>query len=156
MKHVYFIRRADGLGPIKIGCSRWPEDRRRQIGYDVRAETVILAVAPGGLEHEGEVHRRFSAHRTENPDLPKRAYPVGGRTEWFSPVPELLSLIEKVAATGKLPPEFVSTRDATICTRRAAGETLQAIANDVGLTRERVRQIVSETKAMLARRKKAA
>ena len=35
-------------------------------------------------------------------------------------------------------------RDATIIDRRDDGETLESIAKDYGLTRERVRQIISE------------
>lgn len=159
MSLVYFLQRADGQGPIKIGCSSCPEARRRQIGSDTRLFYTLLATAPGTYGNERELHRRFSAHRIENPDLPARRYPVGGRTEWFEAVPALLGLIERVAETGVLPSGLVSKRDTTICRRRAKGETLQSIANDFGITRERVRQIIWEMKRGLAacqRERKAA
>lgn len=144
-RQVYFLRRADGVGPIKIGCSRYPDERRLQIGYFVKHPILLLASAPGGYGDEREIHRQFADHRTVNPDLPTRPYSMGG-SEWFAPVPELLALIEHVATTRALPTSCHATRDTTIFNRRATGETLQSIASDFGISRERVRQIVDEMK----------
>jgi hypothetical protein len=91
----------------------------------------LLAFAPaaGGFWDEREVHRLFAADRVEG--------------EWFNPSPALLSFIERVKISGQLPIE-TEGRERAIYRRRKAGEKLQAIANDYGITRERVRQIVSE------------
>lgn len=144
MKRIYFMRRTDGTGPIKIGCSRYPEGRRKQIGSDTKADYVILAQAPGGYLLEGNLHFKFSAHREVPEWAGTRPYPVGGSNEWFKPVRALLSLIEQVQRDGviKLAPQ--ECREQVYAQRYLAGETLQEIAADYGITRERVRQVLRQ------------
>jgi hypothetical protein len=144
IRQVYFLRRSDDCGPIKIGCSAWPEERRRQVSYDMKLNLKLLAFAPGGFEIEAGLHRRFYAHRVEPEVTWNRDYPLPGAKEWFAAVPELLTLVAEIARTGSVPLAGAPLRNAEIVTRRLGGETLQAIARDFGLTRERVRQIVSE------------
>jgi transposase-like protein len=128
MSVVYFVRRTDGTGPIKIGCSAHLEARIKQLSCDMKAKFTVVATAPGSFIEEGRVHRRF-AHLRET-------------GEWFTPTAELLDAIDAVVATGALPPIPEHDREAIFARRYLAGETLQQIANDFDITRERVRQIL--------------
>lgn len=142
-RFVYFARRADDTGPIKIGCSSWPKARVKQLGFDYAAKFTILCVAKGGLPAERVLHRRFAQHRADAPQRPERNSPIPGCTEWFEPVSAIFFLIADLNA-GRQSLPVVDDRDAKIAALYAGGSTLQQIADEFGLTRERVRQILSE------------
>jgi len=79
---VYFIQ-ADNGGPIKIGYTEEDPVRRAaslQTGNPYRLTVLAWVWAP--KSKEAELHKQFSAARLEG--------------EWFSPVPELLALIENL------------------------------------------------------------
>lgn len=146
MKRVYFLRRADGIGPIKVGCSDGPDARRKQLQCDMRLNLVLLAQAPGSLDIEHEIHRRFTDHRVVPENLPERPWPIPGIKEWFAPVPALLELIHSVRETGTFPAWLIVNRDVIIFRRRERGETLRSIADDFGISHQRVCQIAAEMK----------
>lgn len=128
---VYFMRRATGEGPIKIGCSRYPETRRKQIGINLKAEMVLLAEVAGEFRDERRLHRQFADIRVEG--------------EWFAPSAHLLATVERAKRTGRLPPAPEEDRDIVFARRYLAGDTLEQIAADFDITRERVRQILRES-----------
>lgn len=130
MTEVYFARRADGTGPIKIGVSGYVAHRLRQLSCNMKTEIVALATASGGFRDEARLHRQFANDRLEG--------------EWFSPSDSVLSGLAHMLATGNLPPQISEDREAVMARRYRGGDTLQSIANDFGLTRERVRQLLRE------------
>ncbi len=140
MKRVYFLRRADGTGPIKIGCSWSPKARLSQLCSDYRAPLVILADAPGDFMAERNVLLKFAEHNVEHPNARGQA-----QYEWFAPVPELLSFIAMVKRTGIIPLVTGDCREKLMRDRYLGGETLEAIGQAFGVTRERVRQILRRT-----------
>lgn len=140
MKQVYFLRRADGTGPIKIGCSWSPKARIKQLCSDYRATLVILADAPGDFTVERNVLLKFADHRVEHPNARGKA-----QCEWFAPVAELLAYIELVKRSGIIPLVTGECRERIMRDRYLGGETLEAISRDYGITRERVRQILRNT-----------
>lgn len=130
-RRIYFLQREDGARLIKIGCSAYPEGRRKQIQIDMKVAVRLLAETiktDSGFEHERSLHRRFHASR------------VWG--EWFRPTAELLTVIAQVAATQALPQGAEDDRRCDMARRYLAGETLRAIGDDFGISRERVRQIL--------------
>jgi hypothetical protein len=81
---VYFVRRADGEGPVKIGCSAWPTERLSALMCWSPYELEIVATWPGDEDVERQFHALFThlhSHR-----------------EWFKPAPELQDVIEAVRA----------------------------------------------------------
>jgi hypothetical protein len=127
-KMVYFARCVDGTGPIKIGCSAWPRIRVKELSGIFKAKLELLAVVPGGFTGEHNVHLKFASD--------------GLGREWFTASAELLVFIDQAKTTGKLPFPTDERREEIFAERYLAGETLQAIASDYGLTRERVRQVL--------------
>jgi hypothetical protein len=82
-KYIYFIRRADGEGPIKVGCSCVPKRRLIAITQWSPYPLTILASAPGEHWMERKLHRHFASSRSH--------------FEWFHPTQELLSAIALIA-----------------------------------------------------------
>jgi hypothetical protein len=80
---IYFVRRIDGTGPIKIGYTTRLSIRLRQLGKEWGAELGVLGVMKGGRDEEQSLHRRFSNLRLEG--------------EWFQPEPVLFKYICKAA-----------------------------------------------------------
>lgn len=142
MKRIYFLRSASGEGPIKIGCSVYPEARCNQINIDTRGDYVVIADAPGGHQTERNIHLKFDHIRTEPAFVQNRPYIVGAPKEWFEATPELLEFVAAVRDTGAIPLAGHECRQKVIAERYLSGDTLQAIGDDLGLTRERVRQIL--------------
>lgn len=75
---VYFIQCASGY--IKIGTAKDPNDRLTALQTAHAEPLKLLAVLPGGLRFEHELHERFADVR------------VGG--EWFADAPRLVGFIE--------------------------------------------------------------
>lgn len=142
MKLVYFLRRADGTGPIKIGCSSCPETRRKQISTDLKTATEIIAAVPGDFIAERNVHLKFAHLREAAPQAIRNGRAIGPSSEWFRPAPDLLAFVEGVADEGALPLSIDDQREWIFAKRYLAGETLKQIGDDYGITRERVRQVL--------------
>lgn len=81
-KHVYFMKPVGMVGPIKIGCSSWPENRLKQLGIWSPFELEVIFSFPAGHTTERQLHRCFA-------DLHSHG-------EWFRPGPRLLKAIEEM------------------------------------------------------------
>jgi hypothetical protein len=81
---TYFMRLETGSRrtPIKIGSSVDPVARRAQISTDSPYPVAILAVYPGSLLPEYELHHALRRHRI--------------RLEWFRPAPVILGLVDLI------------------------------------------------------------
>lgn len=77
-KHVYFARRKDGTGPVKIGVSRIPSYRVRRLS----AELEVVATVPGVDYVERQFHTLLAA------------WHIGH--EWFEPSEAVLSVVSQV------------------------------------------------------------
>lgn len=88
-RSVYFLRRADGVGPIKIGCSIFTERRLAEVSQWSPEPLELLARVPGSPADERVLHKQFAAARLHH--------------EWFDPVPALLSFIALAKQEGALP-----------------------------------------------------
>lgn len=75
---VYFIQQGED-GPIKIGFSKNPEARLKQLQPSTPAPLRILRTIQGGRSREQSIHGRFQNDRLKG--------------EWFRPTPELLEYI---------------------------------------------------------------
>lgn len=62
MLFVYFIQAGDG-GPIKIGLADDPDARCAFLQVGNHEDLVLLAVRPGSMTDERELHSRFAAGR---------------------------------------------------------------------------------------------
>lgn len=82
--HVYFVGAIGG--PIKIGCSIRPPERRTSLQVGSERNLILLASIPGGPALERALHSRFALHRI--------------RGEMFAATPELLMLVWEAAAGG--------------------------------------------------------
>jgi hypothetical protein len=84
---IYFVKRQDERGLIKIGVSVRLSRRIKQPDFqqyfDSPAELVVLGVMDGGYADESVLHKRF-----------RRSRWVG---EWFVPHDDLLAFIEAEA-----------------------------------------------------------
>ena len=80
---VYFVQQGS-TGPIKIGRSKNPRYRVRELSCGSCEPLNLLATTPGWEAEERALHMRFAQHRI--------------RGEWFAPAPELVSLIEEINA----------------------------------------------------------
>lgn len=81
---VYFIRRADGEGPIKIGCSHSPEVRLSALMQWAPYPLAILATIPGDERLEWAFHAHFQE--------------LHSHREWFHVTPALEAVVEAVKA----------------------------------------------------------
>lgn len=145
MRLVYFARVVGTVGPIKIGCSTAPRYRCKQLGFDVAASIEVIATAPGDYMLERNLHLKFAAYQTKGPTRTGRTKPAPGHNEWFAASPELLTFISEIVRTGTIALAPGECRERVFAERYLAGETLQQIANDYGITRERVRQVLRNT-----------
>lgn len=78
----YFAGSEDG--PIKIGNSRQPARRLRELRRDTPDKLKLLARVGGGSERERYYHQLFAAHRLSG--------------EWFNRHPDILEEIERLSA----------------------------------------------------------
>lgn len=128
MKQVYFLRRADGVGPIKIGCSVVPAARLKAMQVWSPHPLEVAAAVPGGFNDEKRLHNQFAEYRLHG--------------EWFEPAPPLLALVARIHATGELPPPPANDRIVQVVARFNGGETLGEIGATFGVSRQRVEQIL--------------
>ena len=84
---IYFIQ-AGNDGPIKIGKAQSPETRRRELQTGNHEKLNLIKVIPGDSEREYSIHNDLRSHQYR------------ARSEWFSPTPEVLAYINKVARVG--------------------------------------------------------
>ena len=82
MKYIYFLRSANGDGPVKIGSSADPMKRLETLATWSPLPLEIAAFCPCNGFAETTIHRRFDDHRLHG--------------EWFKPVDELLALIASI------------------------------------------------------------
>lgn len=80
---LYAIRLDDGV--IKIGCTVSLSDRRYRLGNE------ILAMLPGELDEEFDIHQRLKAHTHH------------GR-EYYNPTPEVLAVVNEMREYYNLDP----------------------------------------------------
>lgn len=78
-KQVYFMRPVGEAGPIKIGCSRYPEIRVREMMMWSPVTLEIILRIPGGHDLERNIHSCFVDAHDHN--------------EWFRPTSRLLNAI---------------------------------------------------------------
>lgn len=128
MNLIYFMRRADGVGPIKIGCSRTPERRLRAMQIWSPEPLEILASVPGDFSDEQRLHRDLADYRLHH--------------EWFEASRKVLAVVATAAATGALPAAGANDKWVRIEALYRSGKTLAEIGQEYGITRERVRQIL--------------
>ncbi len=79
---VYFVGAVGG--PIKIGCSIRPRERRSVLQVGSEHSLQVLAMMPGDRATEAAMHQRFAGNRI--------------RGEMFAPSPDLLMLIWTLAS----------------------------------------------------------
>lgn len=93
MSMIYFIAPVGG-GNIKIGVTKNPQRRLRDLRNYSPLPLQTLACVPGNADDECKLHRMFfSAH---------------SHGEWFRPSPEILNFIIHVNALGELPDSIKS------------------------------------------------
>jgi hypothetical protein len=101
--YVYFVRRVDGEGPIKIGFSGTPWTRLNTLDVSSPYELRLVAKIKAPPETELRFHNLFrDAHV---------------RREWFRPIAELLVTIERINA-GTFDIEELPEPFALICSLR--------------------------------------
>jgi hypothetical protein len=85
---VYFLRRADGTGPVKIGCSKRPQSRRSDISRQIGQPCTLEAVIDAGWIAESVLHTCLKEDRAT----------ASGR-EWFDPTSRVLGVLQVAKAT---------------------------------------------------------
>jgi len=88
---VYFAGPAE-RSIIKIGFTKWPRCRIRDLASWSPVPLELFAVAPGNLKTERKLHWHFVGCHSHR--------------EWFRATPELLDLIARVEVAGVLPDEI--------------------------------------------------
>lgn len=83
-RFVYFIKPIGMDGPIKIGCSVSPDNRRASLQYWSPFPLEVIAEIDGDYQLERRFHARFEHLFISH--------------EWFRPAPELVETIEAVAS----------------------------------------------------------
>lgn len=76
---IYFLQPVDG-GPIKIGYTTNPKQRRWSLQVLYKRRLKTLRAIDGGKDEEKAIHERFAHLRF-------------GRTEQFQPAPELVEFL---------------------------------------------------------------
>lgn len=84
MRRVYFIKPIGMAGPVKIGCSSSPDNRRRSLATWSPFPLEIVAEIEGDIKLEQRFHTRFLGSYKSH--------------EWFDWSPELQAVIDAVAA----------------------------------------------------------
>ena len=113
---VYFIQSANGTGPIKIGYTRTPYNRVREIQRMSPYKLTLLKVIEGDKEHESKLHLRFRHIRLHG--------------EWFEPDD---SLIEFIKDQDELPIRQKSIKKTPPQRKKSPPKKISSIANIDGL-----------------------
>lgn len=79
---VYFAQSIDGTGPIKIGFTKFPDQRIRGLQGQSPVILRFLATIEGTRRQEQELHDRFRKCCHHN--------------EWFNPTQELMEYIDSI------------------------------------------------------------
>lgn len=90
MSNIYFLRRPEGIGPIKVGYSRWPVKRLQACMAWSPYELAIIALLPvplsdrpKGLHYiERQFHQRYLGWRLHH--------------EWHEPAALILSDVAEI------------------------------------------------------------
>lgn len=90
MKHVYFMRPIGMNGPVKVGCSKTPENRLKSLDIWSPFPLEIIASVEGDGADERALHWHLREERQHG--------------EWFSWSPKLARLIAFVRNNRLLPP----------------------------------------------------
>lgn len=80
--YVYFIRPVGMIGPIKIGCSHNPEQRRRQLRLCSPVDLEVVGAIEGGLGDEYAVQAYLADHQSHG--------------EWFLANSQVLAVIDQL------------------------------------------------------------
>jgi hypothetical protein len=83
---VYFVKPVGMEGPIKIGCSTWPEGRILSLATWSPFPLELIGAVPGNYRDEAFLHRCFADLHTHR--------------EWFRTSPALREAIEAAIAAG--------------------------------------------------------
>lgn len=106
---VYFAKPIGFPGPIKIGCTCWPEQRVKDLSVWSPFPIELLAVIPGTFLLERNLHDCFAD--------------VHSHREWFQPSDKLLSGIEALIAGKPIEQAFdLSARVGRITKKRGGGQ----------------------------------
>lgn len=79
---IYFMRMVEGVGPIKVGCTRHLGTRLEQLAQWSPVDLEVLASGEGDFRLERFIHKQFEIHHQ--------------RREWFTATPALIERIELV------------------------------------------------------------
>lgn len=110
---------------VKIGTSDNPEARMKQLHINHWADFKIIRTIEGGYGEERWFHQRFAEHRI--------------RGEWFTLIPEMLTVAisaEEVRQQRLSPDQRRRVAEEAI----RAGRSYSDIGEELGISRERVRQ----------------
>lgn len=83
---VYFIKPIGLDGPIKIGCSSWPDTRLIDLAAWSPFQLELIGSVPGTYQDETFLHRCFSD--------------IHSHREWFHSTPNLRTAIATIIAAG--------------------------------------------------------
>lgn len=133
---VYFIRRTDGVGPVKIGFAKNPAVRLVAIQGMCPVDLEPLCSCPATRADERDLHRIFS-------DLAHHG-------EWFSHSDRIGRLTRYISTHNKLPklPNRSLARRAIALRKR--GLNYRQIAKKIGLSRTTVGFIVKSAERNMA------
>lgn len=82
--YVYFVRRSNGVGPVKIGFSRCPDDRLTGLMRWSPYPLTVVATIRGQMALERQFHALFRDQHCH--------------AEWFEPSAELERIMAAIAA----------------------------------------------------------
>lgn len=89
IKHIYFLKPIGLDGPIKIGCSNWPERRLAIAANWSPLPLEIIGRVPGDHCDEKYLHRLFDGDRLHH--------------EWFETSTALKTAIALTLSLGRVP-----------------------------------------------------
>lgn len=88
MKRVYFMKPIGRDGPIKIGCSGWPNERLLQIAIWSPDPLEVIYSEEGSFKLERNLHRCFADYHRHS--------------EWFEAGPRLVEALARLKAGEKI------------------------------------------------------